>query len=64
MEILFERFEKFKIQAELSLDVSINQNQDFEVNIEPWEIDQIIVDTKNNESEVVESNTEICAVSM
>ena len=64
MEILFEGFEKFKIQAELSLDASINQNQDFEVNIEPWEIDQIIVDTKNDESEVVESNTEVYCQSL
>jgi hypothetical protein len=43
MEILFQNHEKFQIQAELSLDASINGRQEnFEISTEPWNFDDFI----------------------
>ena len=42
MEILFQNHEKFQIQAELSLDASLNGQDNFEISTEPWNFDDFI----------------------
>ena len=72
MEILFQNHEKFQIQAELSLDASINGRQEnFEISTEPWNFDDFIPlpnsETSREEEEKdveISSNSEIYCQSL